>query len=197
MCSISRPVPHLQEPGGLCQLPHGPRQHLPLQSQAQEASPPALRRPRPLTAPGPPDADGQRARPVWGQGKRLWQHTGASSLHRGLWDEPVATDTTTAQTFTPVWLGGLTGRWSPRGAAPASASNPVSGRPRLVLREKGSGRPLAAGPGALARPARAPRVTHVGGLCAGRSPGAGTATRGADRCRCRGRRPPAAAAPLL
>lgn len=45
--------------------------------------------------------------------------------------------------------GTLTGRWSPWEAAPASASNPVSGSPRPVLREKRSARPLAAGPGTL------------------------------------------------
>lgn len=48
--------------------------------------------------------------------------------------------------------GTLTGRWSPWEAAPASASNPVSGSPRPVLREKRSARPFAAGPGTLPPP---------------------------------------------
>lgn len=56
---------------------------------------------------------------------------------------------------------------------------------------------LAAGPGTLPLPARAPRVTHVGAPCAGCSPAAGTGTRGAARCPCRGPHRPAAAAPLL
>uniref|UniRef100_A0A663LMD0 Galactokinase 1 n=1 Tax=Athene cunicularia TaxID=194338 RepID=A0A663LMD0_ATHCN len=38
-------VLHLQEPGGLCQLPHSRRQHLLLQSQAQKVPPVALRCP--------------------------------------------------------------------------------------------------------------------------------------------------------
>lgn len=66
-----RHVLHLQEPGGPRQLPHSRHQHLPLQSQAQKVPPAALRRPHLLTAPCFLDADGERARPVWGEGKQL------------------------------------------------------------------------------------------------------------------------------
>lgn len=119
-------------------------------------------------------------------------------LCTGLFGMSMSRQTPPQLRFSPQSSSGrLTGRWSPWEAALASASNPVSGSPRLVLREKGSARPLAAGPGTLPPPARARRVTHVGAPCAGCSPAAGRGTRGAARCRCRGRRPPAAAAPLL